>query len=52
VTVKASDTALAFKSMILRFLGEAGHDTSQMQQAFDAVDPEEFNRAVSEETPA
>lgn len=53
VQVKPSDVALALKQMILRFLGEQGVDTTQLQQAMDKVDPEEFNRAAGEqEVPA
>lgn len=53
VQVKPSDVALALKQMILRFLGEQGIDTTQLQQAMDQVDPEEFNRmAEQEEVPA
>lgn len=50
---KPSDVALALKQMILRYLGEQGMDTTQLQQAMDQVDPEEFNRmAAGEEMPA
>lgn len=58
VDVQPSDVALALKQMILRFLGEQGVDTTQLQQAMDQVDPEEFNRMaqeggeVEEEVPA
>jgi hypothetical protein len=34
--------------MILRYLGEQGVDTTQLQQAMDQVDPEEFNRMAEE----
>ena len=37
--------------MILRFLGEQGVDTTQLQQAMDQVDPEEFNRMAAGEEP-
>lgn len=47
--IKPSDVALALKQMILRFLGEQGVDTTQLQQAMDQVDPEEFNRAAEQE---
>jgi hypothetical protein len=30
-------------------LGEQGVDTTQLQQAMDQVDPEEFNRLEAEE---
>jgi hypothetical protein len=48
VEVKPSDTALALKQMILRFLGEQGVDTTQLEQAMDQVNPEEFNRMAME----
>lgn len=51
--IKPADVALALKQMILRFLGEQGVDTTQLQQAMDQVNPEEFNQAVEqEEVPA
>lgn len=46
IKIKPSDVALAFKQMLLRYLGENGVDTSQLQQAMDQIDPEEFNRAA------
>jgi hypothetical protein len=49
VQYRPSDVALALKQMILRFLGEQGVDTTQLQQAMDQVDPEEFNRLEAEE---
>ena len=50
---KPADIAMALKTMILRYLGEQGMDTTQLQQAMDQVDPEEFNRmAEGEEVPA
>ena len=49
VEMRPSDVALALKQMILRFLGEQGVDTTQLQQAMDQVDPEEFNRLEAEE---
>lgn len=45
VQFQPSDVALSLKQMILRFLGEQGVDTAQLQQAMDQVDPEEFNQA-------
>jgi hypothetical protein len=48
VEVKPSDIALALKKMILRFLGEHGMDTTQLEQAMDQVNPEEFNRMATE----
>lgn len=49
VQYKPSDIALALKTMILRYLGEQGMDTTQLQQAMDQVDPEEFNRMATAE---
>jgi hypothetical protein len=51
VPLQPSDVAMALKQMILRFLGEQGVDTTQLQQAMDQVDPEEFNRMVEGEEP-
>ena len=51
IPVKPSDVALALKQMILRFLGEQGVDTTQLQQAMDQVNPEEFNQMDQEEVP-
>lgn len=42
------DIAGAFKDMILRFLGEQGVDTSQLQQAMDQVDPSVFKQAAEQ----
>lgn len=43
------DVAGAFKTMILRYLGEQGIDTSQLQQAMDQIDPSVFRKAAEEE---
>lgn len=40
------DVATAFKTMILRYLGEQGVDTTQLQQAMDQVNPSEFRKAA------
>lgn len=40
------DIAGAFKTMILRYLGEQGVDTTQLQQAMDQVDPSVFRQAA------
>lgn len=40
------DVAAAFKTMILRYLGEQGVDTTQLQQAMDQVDPSVFRQAA------
>ena len=44
IKYRPSDIATALKTMILRYLGEQGMDTTQLQQAMDQVNPEEFNR--------
>jgi hypothetical protein len=43
------DVALAFKTMILRYLQEQGLDTSQLDQAMSQVDPTVFRKAAEEE---
>lgn len=41
----------ALKQMILRYLGEQGVDTTQLEQAMGQIDPNEFNKmAVESET--
>lgn len=42
------DIAGAFKTMILRYLGEQGVDTAQLQQAMDQVDPAVFRQAAEQ----
>ena len=42
------DIATAFKTMILRYLGEQGVDTTQLQQAMDQVDPAAFRQAAEQ----
>jgi hypothetical protein len=46
--VKPADVAEAFKQMLLRFLGEQGLDTTQLQQALDEVDPAMFEQAAAQ----
>jgi len=46
--VSPATVAAALKQMILRFLGEQGVDTTQLEQAMGQVNPEEFNRAAME----
>jgi hypothetical protein len=51
--MKPVDIADAFKQMLLRYLGEQGMDTTQLQQAMDQVDPSLFEKAAQgEEVPA
>jgi hypothetical protein len=45
IKVTASEISAAFKDMLLRFLGENGMDTSQLQQAMDQIDPKVFEEA-------
>jgi len=52
IEFKPSDVAQAFKQMILRYVGEQGYDTTQLQQAMDQVNPEEFNAMAMEEDAA
>lgn len=47
--VSPAETAVALKQMILRFLGEQGVDTTQLQQAMDQVNPDDFNRMAEGE---
>lgn len=49
--IDTSPTVLAeaFKQMLLRFLGEQGLDTTQLQQAMDEVDPSVFQQSEEAE---
>lgn len=40
------DAANAFKTMLLRYLGENGVETSKLQQAMDQVDPSVFTQGA------
>ena len=40
------DAASAFKNMLLRYLGENGVDTSQLQQGLDKIDPAIFSQGA------
>lgn len=44
IEVTPADIAAALKQMILRFLGEQGVDTTQLEQAMGQVNPEDFNQ--------
>ncbi|MDP1931893.1 MAG: hypothetical protein Q8L60_10590 [Gammaproteobacteria bacterium] len=48
VKLQPSDVASALKIMTLRFLGEMGHDTRELQAAFDQVSPEQVNQIAME----
>jgi hypothetical protein len=43
--ITPKDAADAFKQMLLRYLGENGVDTSQLQQSMDKIDPKVFEGA-------
>jgi hypothetical protein len=45
IQVTAAEISGAFKTMLLRFLGENGMDTTQLQQAMDQVDPKAFEES-------
>lgn len=42
VEISPTEVADALKMMILRFVGEMGHDTTELQAAMDQVDPSAF----------
>lgn len=42
--ITPKDAADAFKQMLLRYLGENGVDTSQLQQSMDRIDPKVFEQ--------
>lgn len=42
--VRPEQAAGAFKDMLLRYLGENGVDTSQLQQGMDQIDPSIFSK--------
>lgn len=50
IKLAPTDVAAAFKQMILRYLGEQGVDTTQLQQGMDQIDPAVFEQASAEET--
>lgn len=49
VQLRPSDIAGALKIMTLRFAGEMGHDTRELQAAFDQVSPEQIDQLAAEE---
>lgn len=49
VDVSPANVAEAFKQMLLRFLGEQGLNTTELQQAMDQVDPSMFEQAANTE---
>lgn len=44
--IQPQDAAGAFKDMLLRYLGENGVDTSQLQQGMDKIDPAVFSQGA------
>ena len=49
ISFTPADIADAFKQMLLRFLGENGMDTTQLQAEMDKVDPAAFEAAAQSE---
>jgi hypothetical protein len=49
VQLQPADVASALKIMILRFAGEMGHDTRELQAAFDQVSPDQINQMAAQE---
>jgi hypothetical protein len=48
VELQASDIASALKMMILRFVGEQGHDTRALHEAMNQISPEQINQMAAE----
>lgn len=48
IDVSGANLAQAMKTMILRYMGEQGADTTQLQAAMDKVNPEDFNKIGGE----
>jgi hypothetical protein len=46
MTITPQDAASAFKNMLLRYLGENGVDTSQLQKGMDKIDPAIFSQGA------
>jgi hypothetical protein len=46
MNISPQDAAGAFKTMLLRYLGENGVDTSQLQQGMDKIDPSIFSQGA------
>ena len=44
--ITPQNAAGAFKNMLLRYLGENGVDTSQLQQGMDKIDPAVFSQVA------
>lgn len=47
--ITPATVASALKMMILRFLGEQGVDTTQLEQAMGQINPDEFNKLAMQE---
>ena len=48
IDTSGANLAQAMKTMILRYMGEQGADTTQLQAAMDQVNPEDFNKIGGE----
>lgn len=46
MNITSQDAASAFKNMLLRYLGENGVDTSQLQKGMDKIDPSVFSQGA------
>lgn len=49
VKLQPSDIASALKMMILRFVGEQGHDTQELHAAMNQISPEQINQMAMEQ---
>lgn len=52
VEFKPSDIAVAFRDMVLRYVEEAGEDTTQLRAAMEQVDPAQFDAIEQDEAGA
>lgn len=48
IDYQPADVAQAFKTMLLRYLGENGYDTTELDQAMSQVSPEQINQLAAE----
>ncbi|MEX1198211.1 MAG: hypothetical protein WEB57_10155 [Pseudohongiellaceae bacterium] len=48
VEYQPAEVAQAFKTMLLRYLGESGYDTTELDQAMSQVGPEQINQLAAE----
>lgn len=48
VQLEPADIGNAFKTMVLRYVGEQGYDTRELEQAMNQVQPEQINELVAQ----